>query len=122
VNLIENIRKMYGAGDGHVRILAASIRNTDQLLACLAQGVDLVTAPAKVLDEWAAEDFPLPDGNFVHKGVDATANLLKPIPYRDIELKKPWEMYDPNHELTRKGIERFVADFESTLHHPASAA
>jgi transaldolase len=66
LDLIRNIQKMYEAGDGHVYILAASIRGVDQLLACFALGVELVTVPGKVLEAWTAMNFPMPDRNFVY--------------------------------------------------------
>ena len=110
---------MYKAGDGHVHVLAASIRSVDQLLACFALGVDLVTVPAKVLEAWAAKDFPIPDKDFTYKGLNATGNALMPIPFRDINLNRPWAAFDLSHELTRKGVEKFVKDFESTLQQSA---
>ena len=122
MDLIENIQRMYKTGDGHVQILAASIRSVDQLLASFALGVDLVTVPAKILEEWAAKGLPMPDRNFVYRGVDSTGKALKPIPYQNIDLNKPWNAFDLNHDLTKKGIEKFVADFESTLRRPANVA
>ena len=121
MDLIENIQRMYQAGDGHVYILAASIRSVDQLLAGFALGVDLVTVPAKILEIWAAKGFPMPDRSFVYKGVDSAGKALKPIPYQNIDLNRPWNTFDLKHDLTRKGIEKFVADFESTLR-PANVA
>ena len=115
MDLIKNIQRMYEAGDGHVHVLAASIRSIDQLLACFALGVELVTVPAKILDAWAVRGFPTPDRDFVYKGADASGKTLKPIPYRSIDLRAPWNTFDLTHELTRKGIEKFVADFEGTL-------
>lgn len=119
MDLIRNIQKMYKAGDGHVHILAASIRSVDQLLASFAFGVDLATVPARVLEAWAARDFPMPDKEFSYKGLDATGNALKSIPFRDINLNKPWAAFDLSHELTRKGVEKFVKDFDSTLQQSA---
>ena len=52
---------------------------------------------------------PLPDANFSYKPVG------KEIPYEEIDLNRPWEQYDLQHELTRKGIQKFVADYESTI-------
>ncbi|MGH9343560.1 MAG: transaldolase family protein, partial [Terriglobia bacterium] len=121
MDLVKNIRKMYLAGDGHVHILAASVRSTDQLLACFALGADLVTVPAKILDAWAEKNFPMPDRDFVYKGVDKSGEILEPIAYKNIDLNKQWDTYDLNHELTRKGIERFVTDYESSLN-PASVS
>lgn len=121
MDLIRNIQKMYEAGDGHVNILAASIRSIDQLLSCLALGVGLVTVPAKVLDAWAAMNFPMPDRAFVDKGTEAAGKPLKPIPYKTLDLNKPWSAFDLSHDLTKKGIEKFAADFESTLRRSANA-
>jgi transaldolase len=121
LDLIRNIQKMYEAGDGHVYILAASIRAVDQLLACFALGVELVTVPGKVLEAWAAMNFPMPDRNFVYKGAEIAGKTLKPIPYRNLDLNKPWSAFDLSHDLTKKGVEKFSADFESTLRQSASA-
>jgi transaldolase len=120
MDVIKNIQRMYEAGDGHVSVLAASIRHIDHLLASFALGVELATVPAKVLEAWAARGFPMPDRNFVYRGVDAAGKALKPIPYRSIHLDKPWNAFDLTHELTKRGIEKFVSDFESTLRRPES--
>ena len=100
---------MYAAGDGHVGVLAASIRNLEQLLYCFLLETDLVTVPAKVLDDWARNNFPMPDGDFKY-----TANV-KPILYQELDLDQPWQSFDIQHELTRKGIEKFTADYRATL-------
>jgi transaldolase len=120
MDLIKNIQKMYQAGDGHVHVLAASIRSIEQLLACFALGVELVTVPTKVLEAWAAKGFPMPDQDFTYKGVDVAGNALRPIPYRSINLIQPLDAFDLRHDLTKKGIEKFVEDFESTIRPPAS--
>jgi transaldolase len=122
MDLIQNIQRMYKAGDGHVHVLAASIRSTDQLLACLALGVDLMTVPAKVLEAWSATGLSIPDKRFTYKGVDSKGSPLRPIPYKHLDLSKPWESFDLKHDLTTKGIERFVADFERTLQQPKHVA
>src|SRR5215468_312513 len=57
MDVIRNIKKMYSKSDGHVHVLAASIRSVDHLLAAFAAGSDLVTVPAKVLEEWATKGF-----------------------------------------------------------------
>src|SRR5262249_15074065 len=64
VDLVANITRMYAAGDDHVAVLAASIRNLEQLLYCFLLETDLVTVPAKVLGDWARNNFPIPDGDF----------------------------------------------------------
>src|SRR5215468_438486 len=115
MDLVANIKKMYEAGDGHVLVLAASIRQLDHLLGAFALQAELATAPAKVWEEWAAASFPLPGDDFVYQGHDKSGNRLRPIPYESLDLSKPWETFDIRHELTTKGIQQFVADYKSTL-------
>jgi transaldolase len=115
MDLVKNIKKMYERSDCHVHVLAASIRNLNQLLYSFALGSELVTVPAKVLGEWATEGFPLPDRNFSYSGVGASGKALSPIPYKELDLSRPWRSFDIAHELTNSGIKKFVADYQSTL-------
>jgi transaldolase len=119
MDLVKNIKKMYERGDGHVHVLAASIRNVSHLLCSFAFGAELATVPSKVLEEWAAKGFPLPDEDFRYKGGDASGKPLRPIPYKELDLSFPWESFDIAHELTIKGIQKFVADYQSTLRRSA---
>jgi hypothetical protein len=84
-----------------------------------AASAKLATLPSKVLQEWAAAGFPMPDQNFVYKGVDANGKPLKPIPYNDLNLNLPWDRFVLAHELTTQGIQKFVADYQSTLRRSA---
>ena len=115
MDLVANIKKMYEAGDGHVLVLAASIRHLDHLLGAFALQAELATAPAKVWEEWAAASFRLPGEGFVYQGHDKSGNRLRPIPYQSLDLNQPWDTFDIRHELTTKGIQQFVADYKSTL-------
>jgi transaldolase len=115
IDLVKNIKTIYRKGDGHVHVLAASIRHLDHLLASFALDVELVTVPAKVLEKWASSDFPMPSQNFTYKAVDADGQALKPIPYKEVDLNRSWQSFDISHELTTKGIQKFVADYRSTL-------
>jgi len=115
IDLIKNIKEMYKNSDGHVYVLAASIRHVDQLLASFAIGTELATVPAKVLAEWATKDFPMPDKKFSYKAVDASGKPLEAIPYKVLNLTSPWQSFDTAHELTTAGIQKFVADYRSTL-------
>jgi transaldolase len=119
MDLVQNIKNMYRSGDGHVHVLAASIRHIDHFLASFALGVELATVPAKVLDEWAARAFPMSDQGFTYKGVDANGKSLKAIHYKELDLEVPWQSFDIAHELTNSGIQKFVADYRSTLRRPA---
>ena len=80
-----------------------------QLLFAFHVHSQLVTVPAKVLDQWAKEGMPLPGDDFAYKpaGVE--------IPYEELNLERPWEQFNIEHELTRKGIQKFVADYKATL-------
>lgn len=115
MDVVKNIREMYKSGDGHVHVLAASIRNLDHLLAAFALESDLVTVPAKVLEEWAEKGFPLPGRDFTYKGTMPDGRLLKALPYKSLNLNEPWESFNITHELTTKGIRKFVEDYQSTL-------
>jgi transaldolase len=119
VDLLRNIKKMYKSGDGHVHVLAASLRHVDHLLSAFAMGVELTTVPAKVLMEWAKRGFPIPDQTFTYKAVDAGGNPLKEIPYKGLDLELPFQSFDIAHELTTVGIQKFVADYRSTLRRSA---
>ena len=55
----------------------------------------------------------MPDKQFQYKASG------KPIPYEELDLEQAWEAFDIQHELTRKGIEKFVADYRATLSRPA---
>lgn len=115
IDLLKNIKEMYRGGDGHVYVLAASIRHLHHLLASFAIGAELATVPPKVLVEWATKDFPMPDKDFSYQAVDATGKLQKAIAYKALDLKRPWQSFDIGNELTTTGIQKFVADYRSTL-------
>lgn len=114
VDLVANIRRMYQKGDRHVLVLAASIRSLAHLLYCFSIGVDLVTVPAKILQEWSAAGMPLPDDRFAYQPTGTR------IDYQEIELGQPWQRFDIAHELTTKGVEQFAADYRATLSSRAS--
>lgn len=115
MDLVKNIKQMYEAGDGHVHVLAASIRSLKHLLGSFALKAELVTAPGKVWEEWAGASFPLPGSDFVYQGTDKVGGPLKPIPYKSVDLNRTWESFDIRHEFTTKGIQQFVADYKNTL-------
>ena len=109
VDLIRNIKHMFDQSDHHVHVLAASIRSVQQLLYTFHVRSELVTVPAKVLEQWAKEGMPLPGDDFEYKPVGTE------IPYEQLNLGQPWEQFNIEHELTRKGIQKFVADYKATL-------
>ena len=115
MDLVRNIKQMYKTGDGHVHVLAASIRHLKHLLGSFALETELVTAPGKVWEEWAASSFPLPGADFVYQATDKTDRPLRSITFKSVELNQAWESFDIRHDLTTKGIQQFVADYKSTL-------
>jgi transaldolase len=115
MDLVRNIKQMYEHSDAHVHVLAASIRSVNHLLCSFALSAELATVPTKVLEEWAATGFPMPDQDFRYRGVDASGKPLKPIQYKGLDLNLSWQSFDIAHELTTKGIQKFVADYRSTL-------
>ena len=119
IDVVRNVKKMYQQGDGHVHVLAASIRHLDHLLDSFALKAELATVPAKVLEQWSAKGQPLPDEKFSYKAVDAAGKPLKPIPYKQLDLESPWESFNIEHELTTQGIRKFVADYEDTIRRSA---
>lgn len=113
MDVVKNIKRMYAKGDGHVLVLAASIRSLEHLLYSFVLETELVTVPAKVLELWSNENFPMPDKQFQYE------TSGRPIPYEELDLEQAWETFDIQHELTRKGIEKFAADYRATLARPA---
>jgi transaldolase len=113
MDLVKNIKQMFLKGDGHVLTLAASIRSLEHLFYCFVLETELVTVPTKILELWANRSFPMPDSQFQYKAPG------KPIPYQELDLERAWETFDIQHELTRKGIEKFTADYRATLSRPA---
>lgn len=119
IDLVKNVKKMYRNGDGHVHVLAASIRHIEHLLASFALQAELATVPAKVLGEWVAKGMPLPEQNFVYNAVDSGGKPLRSIAYKEVDLNAQWETFNIDHDLTTQGIRKFVADYESTIRHSA---
>ena len=115
LDLVKNAQRMLASGDGHLLILAASIRNLEQLLCCFWLNVDLVTVPARVLTLWAEKGFPMPKADFQYR------SSAKPIPYEELDLALPWETFNITHELTTKGREKFATDYRKTLSDSAAS-
>lgn len=110
MELIANIIRMFRAGDGHVEVLTASVRTFDHLLRALALGSDIITAPHKLLREWGEKGLPVPAGGGA-RGVGA----LRAIPYRELDLTRPWREFDIGHDLTVQGMEKFSADWNALI-------
>jgi len=109
IDLVKNIQRMFLQGDGHVLLLAASIRSLEHLVHCLSIDVDMVTVPSSILSQWAIANFPVVGPTIMHTW---SGDL---IPYETVDLEQPWESFDLSHALTTQGIERFAHDYEQAL-------
>lgn len=110
MDLIANIARMYREQGSNVEVLSASIRSLDHLYASIAFGANIATVPQKVLADWSAAGLALPD-----KGFTYTPANLKPIPYQEFDLSKPYQSFKISHPLTDKGIDRFAADWNALI-------
>ena len=109
VDLVANIQRMYAQGDGHVLVLAASLRTMAHLQYCFSVSADLATVPAKLLREWVAAGLALPDSRFSYEPIGTR------LEYRELDLQQPWGRFNVAHDLTTKGVKKFVADYRATL-------
>ena len=110
MELIKNIIEMYKTGDGHVWVLTASIRSMEHFNYALALESDIITAPYKILKEWAEGGLDIPSSKYNYH-----PSGLRPIPYAKFDLTKNWQEFDINHELTSQGIERFSEDWNALI-------
>ena len=111
VDLIENIIKMFGRGDSQVMVLAASVRNTYQLLHVIRLGVDIVTIPFKILEQCAKEEMSCPGNDFHYNKPE-----LKRIKYEPyINFARNWQEMNFSHPLTDRGIELFSNDWNALI-------
>lgn len=122
IDLVHNILKMYREqGDGHVEVLAASIRSLDHLLYLLKMKVDIITSPLAILEEWKEKDMPIPGYNFDEELItnqnvfvnSMNQSNLRDIDYQLLNLDDPWDVLDITHELTDIGLQRFADDWNN---------
>jgi transaldolase len=110
MDLIRNITGLYSKGDGHVELLAASVRSMEHFMYSLKLECDIITAPFKILREWAAKGMPMPEANFEYPSAQ-----LKPIFPLELDLNQPWKSFKIGHDLTTKGIEKFAQDWNALV-------
>ena len=106
LSLIRGIQDLYKDGDGHVSILAASIRDAHHLYELLNITVDILTAPLAVLQAYATNKDVL---------TEREDRGLNSIDGNSIVLGGPIDAYDITHPLTTAGLEQFVSDWNSAL-------
>lgn len=110
MDLVANILSMYEGGDGHVQVLAASIRNKNHLLYSLMLKTHAITVPFSVFKIWVDSGYEIPTLSFVYNPQD-----LKEIPYQQIPLDRPFTQYNIKSSLTDTGLEKFAKDWNNLL-------
>jgi transaldolase len=111
MDVVANTLAMYRAlGDGHVRVIAASVRNMKHLMYSLFLRCDVVTIPFKIFKEWADGGFQKPDKGFLYD----TPGLTE-IPYKELTLDNEWKEYDIRHDLTDTGVTKFWEDWKTIV-------
>jgi hypothetical protein len=93
------------------RFCAPLIQSVAAKLKSMSAAVMMERMAIKVLDEWAAAGYPVPDRDLTYRGVDASGKPLRAIRDRELDLKLSWESFDIAQERTTKGIQKFVADY-----------
>src|SRR5215469_7164130 len=88
MDIVKNVKRMFSTGDGHVLVLAASIRSLEQLLYCFVLEAELATVPAKILETWATKNFPMPGKDFEYESPG------KAIAYEALNLNQSWDKFD----------------------------
>lgn len=109
IDLIQNIVEMYKKGDGHVEVLAASIRSIDSIADAIGVGADILTGYFKSIKEWAQAGMP------VSTPEQIASRPGNKIEYQEISLEKNWQEYNISHPKTDDGLKRFAEDWNKTL-------
>lgn len=110
MDVVSNIIQMYGLGDKHVNVLAASTRTLKHLHYALWLKTNVMTIPYKLFAEWEKENFSVPGQDFIYDIPGLTE-----IPYREISLDKDWKEYNLQHDLTDTGLKKFWEDWSSVV-------
>ncbi|MDP2933130.1 MAG: transaldolase family protein [bacterium] len=110
LDFVSNVIRMYNKGDGHVEVLAASLRDLSQFFAAISNGADIITAGFKYIKEWSLNGLSVPKA-----GLTYDSSGLQMIPYQDISLDKQWDEYDISQEMTAKGLDQFSNDWNSLI-------
>lgn len=110
LDLVKNILKMYSEGDGHVMVLAASLRSLQQFYAAIALGSDIITSSITYLEEWKTDGIKVPDSNFIYQ-----QDNIEQIPYQEISLDKDFAEYNINNEFTDIALQKFADDWNGLI-------
>jgi transaldolase len=96
-----------------MEILAASIRTTDHLYASIFMGVDIVTIPLSLIQEWMRQERWMPDEHY-----RIPSNGLKALKYEPLRLQKNYDAYPIEKvegDLLDEGLKKFANDWNTLL-------
>jgi transaldolase len=111
MDVVANMLEMYNKlGDGHVKVLTASVRNLGHIHYALWLKSNVMTIPFKVFSEWKDLGFSQPRKDYLY---DVPG--LAEIPYREVTLENEWQSYDISHPLTTSGLAKFWEDWSSVV-------
>ncbi len=111
MDVIANILDMYHRfGDGHVKVLTASVRNLLHMQYAMKLGSDCMTVPGKIITEWIEKGNSEPTADFLYH-----VPGLTDIPYQELSLDADWQSYNLKHDLTSSGVAKFWSDWQSIV-------
>jgi transaldolase len=110
MDFMKNVLALYRENRSNVEVLSASVRNMDHFMYALALESDIITAPYRILAEWADKGTLRPDEKYEYNNKG-----LKPIEKKNIDLDQAWDKLNIKHELTDNGIEKFAADWNKLI-------
>jgi 6-phosphogluconate dehydrogenase len=99
LDLVKNCAIMLGENRTVVQLLAASVRTSDDLTELFGIA-DAITAPKNVYESWINQEKMI-----------ASEKVLQPIPFQELNLQDHWQARKIDHELTKKGLKRFIDDW-----------
>jgi transaldolase len=112
-DLIKNIQSMYKDWNSHVGVLGASIRSVDHIKLCIDEEIAAMTIPFKLIKEVCNNTVP-PRPTATPPNLGGDEPHLTPIEFKKLE-ELPWSEYNIEHELTKKGLEKFAADWNALI-------
>lgn len=110
IDHVKNIIRMYEGGDGHVEVLAASLRSLDQFFAAIRAGTDIITAGLKYIQLWGEQGVTIPGDEFSYNPEEKQS-----IAYQEFDLSKSWDSFNINNEMTNNGFEQFARDWNALI-------
>jgi len=110
MQVVKNILQMYTAGDGHVQVLTASVRKLEHLLYALYLKSPAITVPLKIIQEWQATGFKIPEADYTYP-----VGQLTQIEYKKLDLTYDWHSYNLQHDLTDIGVQKFMEDWRGII-------